>query len=78
MFLNSRRGKENTKWNIIHLLKQRLHDIYSEMDETGKDHPEGGNPDPVKQTWCVCTYEWILAIMYKTIMLLTKSPKMLN
>ena len=24
-----------TKWNIIHLLKQKHHDVYSQMDGTG-------------------------------------------
>jgi len=35
------------------------------MDGIRKDHPEGGNPDPERQTGYVLTYKWILAIKYR-------------
>ena len=32
------------------------------MDETIRDHPELGNPDSERQTWCVLTHNWVLTV----------------
>jgi len=79
--------------NVVHLhngillsyQKQWLYEIHTQLDGTGKCHPEWGNPVTEKHTWYALTDKWILAqklrmskIQFTEHMKLTKEDQNVN
>ena len=61
MFLNRRMDKDKMRniytMEYYSVIKKRHLEICMQMDGSGKNHPERGNPDPEREIWYVLTHE---------------------